>query len=302
MNRVTDRPRVSVLLATIRGWPDARLPVDATREQVARVGGEIVVLDGSGRPAPGQDEIGPDVRWISRPGESVFQMRAAGYDACRGEIVAVTEDHCQPAADWVERIIAAHAEHPDAIAIGGVVENGTTDHLIDWATFIVVQGPFIAPIPNGPTDTIAGAATVSYKRAALDRRPDHGSLGAIELFDTAEMRQPGDVLVNDDSIRVSHYQSTGVGGTAALQFHNGRTIAGFRRRAMTRGDWLRVIGFPVLPLYRTARTVRIAWGKRVPRSIVLITIPLMAFLHYAQAGGELLGYVAGPGTSPQRLR
>jgi hypothetical protein len=58
----------------------------------------------------------------------------------------------------------------------------------------------------------------------------------------------------------------------------------------------------VLPLYRTARTVRIAWGKRVPRSIVLITIPLMAFLHYAQAGGELLGYVAGPGTSPERLR
>jgi hypothetical protein len=48
--------------------------------------------------------VGPDVRWISRPGESVFQLRSAGYDACRGEIVAVTEDHCRPAADWIERI------------------------------------------------------------------------------------------------------------------------------------------------------------------------------------------------------
>ena len=297
-----DRLPLSVMVATIQGWPDARLPVDATREQVARVGGEIVVLDGSGRPAPGSDAVGPDVRWISRPGESVFQMRAVGYDACRGEIVAVTEDHCQPANDWVERILAAHAEHPDAIAIGGVVDNGSTDHAIDWATFIVTQGPFIAPIPNGPSDRIAGAATTSFKRAVLDRRPDHGPLGVIELFDTSEMRRPGDILVNDDSIRVSHHQSMGLGGTAASQFHNGRTIAGFRRRAMTRGDWLRIIGFPILPLYRTARTVRIAWSKRLPRSVVVTTIPLMAYLHYAQASGEVIGYVAGPGTSPQRLR
>jgi glycosyl transferase family 2 len=299
---VTDRPPISVMLATIRGWPDARLPVDATREQVARVGGEIVVIDGSGRPPPGPDELGPDVRWISRPGESVFQMRSAGYEACRGEIVAVTEDHCEPASDWIDRILAAHGEHPEAIAVGGTVENGTTDHLIDWATFIVTQGPFVPPIPNGPADRIVGAASSSYKRAVLSRRPDHGELGAIELFDTGEMRRPGDILLNDDSIRVSHHQSMGLSGTATSQFHNGRAIAGFRRREMTRGDWLRVIGFPILPLYRTARTVRIAWGKRLPRSIVVITIPLMTFLHYVQASGEFVGYLAGPGSSPRRLR
>jgi hypothetical protein len=299
---VTDGPRLSVLVATIRGWPDTHIPVEATRDQVARVNGEIVVVDGSGRPAPEPEDVGPDVRWISRPGESVFQMRLAGYDACRGEIVAVTEDHCEPADDWVDRILAAHVEHPDAIAIGGAVENATQDHLVDWATFIVTQAPFVPPLANGPTDRIAGAATISYKRAALEQRPDHGSLGAIELFDAAEMRGPGEVLINDDTIRVGHHQSMGVGGTAASQFHNGRTIAGFRRRALTRGDWLRILGFPVLPLYRTIRTVRIAWGKELPRSIVLVTIPIMAFLHYCQAGGELLGYLAGPGTSPRRLR
>ena len=114
--------------------------------------GEIVVVDGSGKPAPEPDDVGPDVVWISRPGESVFQMRPVGYAACRGEIVAVTEDHCAPAPDWLDRILAAHVEHPEAIAIGGVVENGTTDHLVDWATFIVTQGPFIGPIPNGPAD------------------------------------------------------------------------------------------------------------------------------------------------------
>lgn len=298
---IDTRPAISVMFATIRGWPEARLPVDATRQQLTRVGGQMVAVDGSGRPPPTAAEIGPGVTWISCPGESVFQMRAAGYAACRGEIVAVTEDHCAPAADWCERILAAHAAHPEAIAIGGAVDNGTTEHLIDWATFIVTQGPFVGPLVNGPAERIVGAATVTYKRAVLDRWPDHGSLGAIELFDTAEMRRPGEVLLNDDSIRVSHHQSMGVGATAALQFHNGRAIAGFRRRAMTSGDWLRVAGFAVVPLYRTVRSVRLAWGRWIPRTVIVVTLPMIAFLHYCQMAGELVGYLVGPGSSPRRL-
>jgi hypothetical protein len=295
-------PAISVMFATIRGWPDARLPVDATRDQLRKLGGELVVVDGSGRPAPPADEVGDHVRWNSRPGESVFQLRLAGYEACRSGIVALTEDHCAPAGDWCERILAAHAAHPEAVAVGGAVENGTTDHLIDWATFIVTQAPFVPPLTNGPTERVAGAATTSYKRIALERRPDHGEFGAIELFDAIEMRAPGEILLNDDSIRVSHHQSMGLRGTTASQFDNGRTIAGFRRTAMTRGDWLRIAGFPVLPLYRSARSVRIAWGRRIPRSAILATLPIVAYLHYAQATGELVGYLAGPGSSPRRLR
>lgn len=290
------------MFATIQGWPAARLPVDAVRDQLARVGGDMVVVDGSGRPPPSAEETGPRVSWISRPGESVFQMRAAAYAACRGEIVAVTEDHCAPAPDWCERILAAHAAHPEAIAIGGAIVNGTTEHLVDWATFIVTQTPFVGPLVNGPAQRIAGAATVTYKRAILDRRPDHGSFGAIELFDTAEMRQPGELLLNDDSIRVTHHQSMGFGETAALQYHNGRAIAGLRRQAMRRGDWVRVAGFAVLPLYRTARSVRLAWGRWIPRSMIVVTLPLIGLLHYCQMAGELVGYLFGPGSSPRRLR
>jgi len=29
---------------------------------------------------------------------------------------------------------------------------------------------------------------------------------------------------------------------------------------------------------------------------------MIAFLHYCQAAGEAIGYVAGPGNSPTRLR
>jgi hypothetical protein len=290
------------MFATIQGWPAARLPIDRLRAQTAAVGGEIIVIDGSGRSRPGIDAVGPDVTWISRPGESVYQLRAAGYAHCRGEVVAVTEDHVEPAADWCERILSAHAAHPEAVAIGGAVENATTAHLVDQASFIMVQVHSVGPFAPGPAKRIAGAANISYKRAVLDRRPDHGDLGVIEVFDTALLRRPGEVLLNDDTIRVRHHQCLGVAASAALEFHNGRTIGGFRRGSLSARDLLRILGFPVLPLYRTARTAIETLDTRIPRLAVVITLPLQLMLQYALAAGEMVGYAAGAGSSPHRLR
>src|SRR5439155_11513243 len=125
------RPPLSVMFATIRGWPAAKPTIDSLRDQVAAAGGEIVVMDGSANPPPSTGEAGAVVRWVKRPGSSVFQLRHAGYHEARGEIVAVTEDHCRATPDWTQAILRAHAEHPDAIAVGGCSENGTTSHVVD---------------------------------------------------------------------------------------------------------------------------------------------------------------------------
>jgi hypothetical protein len=289
------------MVATIRGWPVMRMPIESLRPQVEAIGGEILVMDGSDRPAPRVDEVGPTVRWVQRPGESVFQLRSAGYPLAHGDLVAITEDHCRPADDFVSAILRAHASNPDAIAVGGCIENGTPDHLVDWAAFVCTQGPFIPPLENGPADRIAGVAALAYKRQALDRMPDHGDFGAVELFDTASIRRDGETLVNDDRIRVAHYQSFGLAGSAAIQYHGGRAIAGVRRRAMARGDWLRILGFAVLPLYRAFRTIRIGLGRNVPRPTLLAAIPCVVLLHYSMVAGELVGYAAGPGDSPHHL-
>jgi hypothetical protein len=289
------------MLATIRGWPASHVPIDSLRDQVAAVGGEVIVMDGSGMPPPDRDAVGPDVTWISRPGWSVFQLRAEGYDHCRGGIVAVTEDHVEPDVDWCERILAAHAARPDAIAISGAVDNGTRVHVVDWASFIITQVHAVPPFSSDPTDRISGA-TGTYKGAILERRPANGDLGTIEWLDLTALCRPGDVLLNDDTIRVIHHQCMGIAATSAVEFHNGRTIAGFHRRSMSRGDWARIVGFPILPLYRAARTFRIAWGRRIPRKAVVASLPLQVMLHYAQASGEMVGYAAGAGSSPARLR
>lgn len=292
------------LFATVRGWPAAQPALERMAGQTWAVGGEVIVVDGSEQPAPTDsalmDALGGPVRWLPQPGKSVFQLRLAGYRAARGDIVAVTEDHCHVYPDWVERVLAAHTRHPEAGAIGGAVRNGTNTKVIDWAAFFLTQGPFMPPLDNGIAERISGPANVSYKRRVLDRLTGderHGLIDWLELPAALEDEK----LAADDSILVKHHQSQGFWGTSLAEFDNGRTIAGFRRRRMERGDWLRILGAPVLPLFRTQRALRIVAGKERPPRMIARALPAHVWFQYCATAGELLGYAGGPGGSPRRL-
>ncbi len=298
---------ITALIASIRGWPDAEPAIRLIGRQTLAVGGEFIVADGSGKSAPTDAELGelaPVVRWLTMPEQSVFQLRLAGYRAARGEIVAITEDHVDVAPDWIERILAVHAANPNAGAIGGAVYNRTNDKLVDWAAFFLTQGPFMPPLVNGVARRISGPANVSYKRRVLERLggdDEHGVIDFLELPHALE----GEDLVADDSIRVWHSQSQGLVGTSRAEFDNGRTIAGYRRRHMTRGDWLRIVSSPVLPSYRAVRQMRIVRGKQMQDGMTAArmarVLPAHIWFQYCAMAGELLGYAAGPGVSPSRL-
>jgi hypothetical protein len=294
---------ITALIATVRGWDDARPAVERVVAQTLAAGGELIVADGSYKAPPTaaqMDEAGGPIRWLSEPGRSVFQLRLAGYRAARGQILAVTEDHCHVAPDWIERILAAHAEFPDAGAIGGAVVNGTDRKLVDWAAFFLTQGPYMPPLHNGVARRISGPANVSYKRRVVDRIGGDDQQGVIDFVELAGALS-GETLVADDRIRVRHHQSQGVRGTSLAEFDNGRSIAGYRRRNMTKADWARLAASPVLPLYRTVRALRIVNRKERPTDKLVKAIPAHVWFQYCAMAGEVLGYVAGPGRSPHRL-
>lgn len=294
---------ITALVATIRGWPVIRDALELVVGQTLAAGGEVIVADGSGKAPPAVEEmalLGGPIAWLSRPGESVYQLRLAGYRAAKGEIVTVTEDHCFVEPDWIERVLAAHREFPNAAVVGGAVLNGTDTKIVDWAAFLLTQGPFMPPLANGVATRVSGPANASYKRRVLERLggdEEHGVIDFLEL--PAALR--GEELVADDRIRVLHHQSQGFWGTSLAEFDNGRTIAGYRRRKMTRGDWLRVLGSPVLPIYRSIRAMRIVGAKERPRRIRLKAAPTHLWFQYCAMAGELVGYAGGPGGSPRRL-
>jgi hypothetical protein len=293
--------RLSIVIATTHPWPEIRETLESLREQAAAHEAEILVVDGDGAGFPETEaRRHPNVRVLKRPGASVFALRAHGISQSRGEVVAITEDHCRVPPDWCARILDAHRRHPEAAAIGGAVENGATSTLVDWANFALVFSPFMPPIQDGDSETIALQANISYKRRVLPSDP--GGLGMMEMLFNQELLQRGERLVADGGILVHHHQSRGFLRTCASHFHNGRSIAGFRLADLTGLERLARIGSTaILPPFLLWLTLRNINAKGRLRGELLASVPLVAPLTICHAAGELIGYLAGPGDSPRHL-
>jgi hypothetical protein len=298
--REDQRPALSICVATTAGWPAIEPRLRSFLDDGRKAGAEILVADGSGRQPPDDPAVRDGVLWLTYSERSVFRLVELNLRAARGEIVALTEDHCTTRPGWVEAILTAHREHPKAAAIGGAIENGTTGSRLEWASYLMTQSQHMAPLHNGPALPIANEANVSFKRAALEGMERH-PLGFMTIRHLRLLGQAGTELVNDDRIVVDHHESLSPRATSTIQFDDGRTISGFRRRRMERGDWARLAAAPLLPLYRLARVAMTTLAKG--RGLTLATsLFWIAWLEYCHAAGEFAGYLLGPGRSPYGLR
>jgi hypothetical protein len=297
------RPPLSVVFGTTEGWPFARTVLESIRPDLEAVGGELIVVDGSGLPPPAEAEIGAATRWLSSHEESVFKLYAIGLRAAGGDIVATTEDHCAVRPGWCQAILRAHQEHPAAAAIGGTIENGSRHSLLDWASYFITQGPHMGPLGRREVRATTNEANVSYKRWAIEGFADHDGLGFMAILHNRALAERGHSLRVDDRIVVDHHQEIGLRATSTIHFHNGRTIAGFRRQdGMDREEFVRVGTSLLIPLWRTARALRVGWSKERLRGTLLASMPWALWLEYCQGVGHLVGYVVGPGDSPKHLR
>ena len=294
-------PRIplSIVIPTIRGWPDIEPCLRSVSRAAERVAAEMIVADASGREAPDGTEM-PGVRWISQSPASVYQLRLLGYRAAKGEILAGTEDHCVVAPDWAAEILRAHAERPDAAVIGGSVDNGATDDLVDWASYFAVQTDLMPPLRHGDARHGVLQGNVSYKRRVIDDFEDRIGLGLADSLFQSELMDHAETVIVDTRMRVWHDQSLGFGGSTRMHFHAGRAGAAFRRARMGSKDLLRIAAAPGVPWIRAARIWRTGLAKRTHWRQLIASAPLMVLLLYCEEAGRLVGYVAGPGASPQR--
>ena len=294
-----DGPPLTIAIATNDGWDSIRFAYEAVREQAEARGAEIVLVDGSHGSDPMPDELGPTTRWIDMPGSDISEMRAQAYRVARAPLLAMTEDHVQAAPDWVEQIIRAHAEHPEAAAIGGGVRNGTPQHLIDWASFYAGHAPFMDPVPDGPAEYLSGI-NVSYKREPLLAALDVVGERAIETLINEQIKASGGVLLADSRLVVMHFQSRGVATTASLHYYAGRHFEGTRRSTSSDAP-MRVVRSAVLPLPRGAKRLATAVRRGQPLGRVIAAAPALLMLATAQGVGEIVGALKGPGRSATKL-
>ena len=301
---MTPRPPASVVVRTRAPWPGIQPVVDALHEQILATGAELVIADGTdqGDALDRRAAALPDplVQVCAQSGADVFELRALGTAAAQGEIVAITEDHGVPEADYLAAMLAAHERHPQ-LAVAGAVVNGSTDRAIDRANFLLTHANNVPPRDSLPgSDWIPTSTNISYKRRCLPAEPPEP--GWLETAYNVRLLQEAQVVF-EDRIVVRHVQSTGRVGTFRNHFHAGRSMGGLGRDAITgrraRLRWgLRSTAF--LP----GRLVRPAWGemRRHPRGGSVLLAPLAVALSVADAVGFLCGVVAGPGQSADRVR
>jgi hypothetical protein len=217
-------------------------------------------------------------------------------------VVATTEDHFVFDDDWCRRIVEAHRATP-CVAIGGAVENGSRERLVDWAAYLCEYGQFMRPFRPGAVTDLPGP-NVSYKRAALLRAcGDLLDRGAWEHRLYERLRSRGMALHADPAIVAHHAKRFGFGEFVAQRYHFGRSFAAGRVAGASRARRACFVAIsPCLPglfLWRYARAV--LRRRRLVGTLVL-AFPLLAVFAGAWSAGECVGYAFGDGGGSLRVK
>lgn len=296
-------PELSVVIAAVNGRAYLADCLAGLQGQCGHVMAEVIVVTaGASDVASFVAREYPHVRLLSVDGApSVPRLRAAGIQAARGEIVAITEDHCIPAPTWFESIRESHEKHA-AAAIGGVVDNAATSRLVDWAVYFCEYGGYASPLPAGPNADLPGP-NVSYKRSALEAVRESIADEYWETFVHGELARLGHQLWREPSIRVLHKMHFGFLSFLIERYHFGRAFAG--RRNLALGWTMRVVRGTLSPLLVPLFILRIGrktLARRRHRLRFACCLPMICCFAAAAALGEGVGYALGGGTSSLRMR
>jgi GT2 family glycosyltransferase len=296
-----DPPVISVIIASVGSPSELAACLQSLAQQEGDVRIEVIVADRVGQPtARLVAQEFPWVRLLSFPADrTIPALRAAALAQSRGRIVAVIEDHCVADPRWLQEIIRAHGDHPDCAAIGGAVENGRHERLVDRAAFFCEYSQYMPPLPRGYAEAIPGN-NASYKRQAFEGdegRPDALAGGFWEFTLHQRLRERGDRFFLEPAIVVYHNKPFGFRYFLRQRFHYSRQYAGGVVAGATLGRRvIRGLASLGLPLLLLARIVTQTAHKGRSRQL-LGSLPVLGAFTVAWAMGEMVGCLFGPGHS-----
>jgi glycosyltransferase involved in cell wall biosynthesis len=294
-------PRLSLVVASVNGAAALADCIASFAQQPLSNEIEIVIAESStGDEAGNICKRYPNVRHLHfEERKSIPELRAIGLLVASAPILAMTEDHCLAAPDWIESALAAHAG--DWLVIGGAVENSATERVVDWAVYFCEYGRFMLPVELGPTNDLPGP-NVSYKRAAFELFRDLLEPANWEPFWHWRLMERGVTLINDPRLVVYHHKHFTFGGFLRERYHYARSFAG---RRIEGAPWPRraffTFGAPLLPPLLLARIMRRVLRKRRHRREFLTALPYITCFTLSWSLGELIGYLFGPGNSQAQI-
>ena len=301
---MTGNPELSVIITSVNGYRYIAECLGSIENQSFALRSEVNVLERSGDDTASR--ISKAYPWVSvipvLTEESIPRLRSMGIRRARADIVVTTEDHCVFDEDWFSRIHDSHLRYPDAV-IGGSVENGSCERLIDWAAYFCDYGNFMRPFPTGPSADLPGS-NVSYKKKVLeDVCGDLLDAGVWENRLYQRLLATGMKLRIDASIVAYHIKTFNFSEFILQRYYFGRSFAAYRfaRGLLLKRMWYLAISLFLPPLL-VWRYAKCCFSRKRFRIKFIKTLPLQIIFAVAWSFGEFMGYAFGDGGSTSKVR
>ncbi|MHA1485231.1 MAG: hypothetical protein ACTSPR_07940 [Candidatus Thorarchaeota archaeon] len=230
---------------------------------------------------------------------SIARGYVAGIHHAHAPIVALTEDHSFPDANWAEVMIAAHQQ--SWAAVGPTMRNGNPGTMLSWADFYQAYGEWAHPISSGSVRHLPGHNS-SYKRPILLAYGNQ-----LEVLMRAEgilhrhLRAQGYELLREPRTCTSHLNFTSWSSWIPAQYHTGRQFASTWVHSRS---WLWRLLFtvasPLIPwvrLYLIQKCVR----RGRSRNFLIRLLPVLFVGLLANGFGQMVGYATGAGDSTEKV-
>jgi hypothetical protein len=296
MNAIADSeaPRMSVVVASKVGKPFIDFCLQSLEAKA--VGAEvIVVVAGAREYAHTLTADYPWARVIHSTGVTqVPALRRLGVQEARSAFVAIIEEHCSAAPDWLANAIRA-LESGRYGAVGGPVGDDGYRRLRDWVVYFLEYHGALPPAVSGETDNL-NDANIAYQRSLLLDHIDLLDDGYWPMTLHPTLIAKGVKMLSAPGMIVHHRGPFDFGYYLRQRFLFSRAYAGVR--AQKQPVWRRlayVVLAPLVPFMMLARIARIVLrkGRRIPQFVA--TLPLLSVALVVMVAGEWLGCVAGPG-------
>lgn len=296
-----DQPLVSIIIPCVNGLPAVLECVESFVNQDEQARSEVLVLNCCGEETR-QALAGrfPRVQVIPVEGRpSIPALRTIGIAHARGRILAMTEDHCIARPRWLAVLFRAWAE--GCRAVGGPVENGSPERLVDWGVYFCEYARFMGPMPRGPVPEIPGN-NCAFDRAIFTHLTAELEGEYWESFWFAQLRAAGVVFHGDPDMVVDHKKSFGFRYFLTQRYHYSRSFAGMRLHGAA---WWKRVGYAcatsLLPVLLLARIAGAVLSKRRHVRKLAQCLPILLAFLLSWAVGEAVGALLGPGHSLRKV-
>ena len=294
--------RLSIVLASGAGGSFLFRTLGALMEQARASDAEVIVVDRCGPETRRKLAAEfPDVQVLApeldhRP--SVPELRAIGFDAAAGEIVAVLEEHTRPGPDWVRTILDNF--RPDDAAIGGPIVNDDYARRRDWVVYFSEYANYMPPWEEGEHYWLNGA-NIAYSRAKVLAHREVLSSGWWEAGLHPLLAMDGRFRAIP-TMGARHTGPFDYGYYLRQRYLLSRVWGATQRARVPLSTRLvHIAATPIMPLFLLGRMAQRVLSRGELIGQFALTVPLLLPAVLAYTWGEFLGYLLGAGDALEHV-